>query len=47
MDNDSSDFLEQLTDIQKIAYNIAKEHLGSSFDIVKSNGFIDYLKSKS
>lgn len=28
-----------LTEIERIAYEIAKKHLGSSFDIKKSNGF--------
>ena len=28
-----------LTEIEKVAYKIAKKHLGSSFDIKKSNGF--------
>lgn len=33
-------YIEQLTPIQKKAYLIAKEHLGSSFDVIKSNGYI-------
>lgn len=43
---DLNEFMEQLDDVQTLALNIAKEHLGSSFDITKSNAFIDYLKSK-
>lgn len=43
---DLNAFMEQLNDTQILALNIAKEHLGSSFDITKSNAFIDYLKSK-
>jgi hypothetical protein len=39
-------YLCQLTPIQKKAYLIAKEHLGSSFNIVKSNGYIHWLKNK-
>jgi hypothetical protein len=39
-------YLQQLTTIQKKAYNIAKRHLGSSFDILKSNGYIHWLKNK-
>ena len=39
-------YLFQLTPIQKKAYLIAKEHLGSSFNIVKSNGYIHWLKNK-
>ncbi len=43
---DLNEFMQQLDDIQILALNIAKEHLGSSFDITKSNAFIDYLKLK-
>jgi hypothetical protein len=39
-------YLNGLSDIQKKAYIIAKEHLGSSFNIVKSNGYIDWKKNK-
>lgn len=38
-------YLNQLNDCEKKAYNIAKEKLGSSFDIEKSIGFINYLKT--
>jgi len=37
------EYLNQLNNIQKQAYKIAKEHLGSSFHIVKSNGYIEWL----
>jgi hypothetical protein len=32
-------YLNQLDDINKKGYNIAYEHLDTSFDIYKSNGF--------
>ena len=35
-------YIEQLTDDEKIVYLIAKEHLGSSFDLEKSIGFINW-----
>ena len=38
------EYLAQLNSIEKKAYKIAKEHLGSSFNVVKSNGFCDWLK---
>jgi hypothetical protein len=38
-------YLTQLDPIDKKAYKIAKEHLGSSFNVVKSNGFCDWLKA--
>ena len=40
------EYLTTLTPEEMIAYNIAKEHLGSSFDIEKSIGFLDFLGSK-
>lgn len=40
------EYLNQLSDIEKKACMIAKDHLGSSFNIVKSNGYNDWLKSK-
>ena len=40
------EYLSQLDPIEKKAYKIAKEHLGSSFNIVKSNGFNDWLKEQ-
>jgi len=38
-------YLIQMTPSQKKAYLIAKDHLGTSFNILKSNGFIDWKKS--
>jgi len=40
-------YLEQLGDKERIAYSIAKEHLGTSFNIVKSIGYITWKKSQS
>jgi hypothetical protein len=39
-------YLGQLDPIEKKAYKIAKDHLGSSFNVVKSNGFCDWLKEQ-
>jgi hypothetical protein len=39
-------YLDQLSFVEKKAYMIAKNHLGSSFHILKSNGYIDW-KSKN
>ena len=36
-----------MDDKTRQTYEIAKEHLESSFDITKSIGFKQYLKSKS
>lgn len=40
------EYINQLSDVEKKACMIAKEHLGSSFNIIKSNGYNDWLKSK-
>lgn len=39
-------YLEQLGDKERIAYLIAKEHLGTSFDIAKSIGYITWKKTQ-
>ena len=38
-------YLSSFTPIEKKAYAIAKSHLGSSFNIIKSNGYNDWNKS--
>ena len=38
------EYLKSLTEKERITYNIAKEHLGSSFDLIKSIGFLKWLK---
>lgn len=40
------DYLNKLDEHHIIAYNIAFDHLGSSFDILRSNGFKEWLKAK-
>ena len=40
------EYITQLSDIEKKAYKIAQIHLGSSFNVVKSNGYNAWLKSK-
>jgi hypothetical protein len=37
---------KSLSEKEKKALQIAKDHLGSSFDITKSNGFIKYKTKK-
>lgn len=39
-------YLSQLNPIEKKAYMIGKSHLGSSFSVLKSNGFNDWKKTK-
>jgi hypothetical protein len=38
-------YLKHLDTIERQAYTIGKNHLGSSFNVVKSNGFIDWMKN--
>lgn len=37
-------YMNQLNDIHKQAMSIAKDHLETSFDITKSNGYKKWLK---
>jgi hypothetical protein len=39
-------YLQQLTPIEKKAYTIAIYHLGSSFHLLRSNGFVEWTKTK-
>lgn len=39
-------YLTQLSSMQQKAYSIARNHLGSSFNVVKSNGYIDWKKTQ-
>ena len=38
------EYLSTLDEHHKVAYNIAFDHLGSSFDILRSNGFKEWVK---
>jgi hypothetical protein len=38
-------YLRQLDPIEHMAYKIGKIHLGSSYNIVKSNGYINWIKN--
>jgi hypothetical protein len=40
-------YIEQLGDKERIAYVIAKNHLGTSFDVVKSIGYITWKNNQS
>ena len=39
-------YLEQLNDFDRKAYIMAKNHLGTSFDILRSNGYLNWLKTQ-
>lgn len=38
------EYIVSLNEKEKKAYEIAKDHLGSTFHLVKSNGFIQWRK---
>jgi hypothetical protein len=40
------EYLNQLDEIERKAYLIAYEHLGSSFNIFKSNGYKEWKNKK-
>ena len=40
------EYIKQLSDHEKKAYEIAMNHLGTSFNIYRSNGFIEWKKTK-
>ena len=37
-------YLKQLDAIERKAYTIGKQHLGTSFNVIKSNGFAEWKK---
>jgi len=40
------EYLNTFTEKERQAYIIAKDHLGMSFDMEKSNGFIEWLQKR-
>jgi competence protein ComGC len=40
------EYLDAMNDLQKTAYLIAYDHLGSSFNVLRSNGYIEWTQSK-
>ena len=40
------EYIHSLSEIEKIAYQIAKDNLKTSFDIERSLGFKEWLKNK-
>ena len=39
-------YLNEMTTFERIAYEIAFQHLGTSFNIYRSNGFVEWKKTK-
>lgn len=44
--NEIFQYLNEMDEKERIGYKIAFDHLGTSFDISRSNGFINWKKSK-
>jgi len=40
------EYIESLDEKQLQAYHIAKNHLGESYTLVKSNGYLEFLKNR-
>jgi hypothetical protein len=40
------EYLNELDNLEKIGYKIAFNHLGSSFDICRSNGYLKWKQTK-
>jgi hypothetical protein len=40
-------YLNHLDIIERKAYSIGRTHLGSSFNIIKSNGFVEWKKKQT
>ena len=39
-------YIKQLNSIERLAYKIGKQHLGSSFNVLKSNGYNNWKKQQ-
>lgn len=39
-------YLQQLTPQERKAYDIAKSHLGTSFNVLRSNGYKSWIKKQ-
>ncbi len=41
-----NDYISQMSQFELSAYRIAKSHLGTSFNLKKSNGFLKWISKK-
>jgi hypothetical protein len=41
-----SEYLKEMDELEKKAMQIASDHLGSSFNLLKSNGFIKWKQTR-
>ena len=42
----NKEFLDSLNDKERMAYHIAKSHLGTMFSLEKSNAFLEWVKER-
>lgn len=47
MERYEKEYVNSLSDKERVAHNIAKKHLGSSFSLRKSIGFKQFVASKN
>jgi hypothetical protein len=45
-DNTDDAYISQMSPFELSAYRIAKSHLGTSFNLRKSNGFLKWISKK-
>jgi len=45
-EKDAKDFLDSLNDKERMAYHIAKSHLGTMFSLDKCNAFLEWVKER-
>ena len=43
---DTEDYIKQLTPFEQSGHRIAKSHLGTSFNLKKSNGYLKWISKK-
>jgi hypothetical protein len=46
-DIDADAYISQMSPFELSAYRIAKSHLGTSFNLKKSNGFLKWISAQS
>ena len=45
-DTDTDAYISQMSPFEMSAYRIARSHLGTSFNLRKSNGFLKWISKK-
>jgi hypothetical protein len=45
-DTDADAYISQMSPFELSAYRIAKSHLGTSFNLKKSNGFLKWISAR-